>query len=382
MARVFDLIEFLDPRGDVVVARFPEAGSGDIRIGSQLVVRENQWAVFFRDGKALDVFGPGRHTLTTLNLPLLASAIGALFDGKSPFRAEVYFVNRIAFTNLKWGTPEPIPFRDSELQLVRLRAFGIYSMRVDQPQLFINTLVGTQGLYTAPQVQDFLRNIIIARLADFLGENLKSVFDLAAHYDEIATATKARLAEDFDKYGLELIDLFVNAITPPPEVQKMIDERAGMGAVGNLNAYMQFKAAKAIEAAATAGGAEGGGAAGTGVGLGAGLGMGMMLPQMLNQAFRQGSGQPLTGVGAVPVASCGACAAAVPIGSKFCPACGSKLQIGAVPCEKCGTELPPGAKFCPNCGAQRAAAVLCPHCSAELPKGSKFCPACGKPGGG
>jgi membrane protease subunit (stomatin/prohibitin family) len=377
MARVFDLIEFLDDRGDVLVSRFPEGGSGDLRIGSQLVVRESQSALFFRDGKALDVFGPGRHTLTTLNLPLLARVIGALFDGKSPFRAEVYFINRKAFTNLKWGTPEPIPFRDSELQLVRLRAFGIYSMRVDQPQLFINTLVGTQGLFSSAQVQDFLRNIIISRLADFLGENLKSVFDLAARYDEVATATKARLAEDFDKYGLELIDLFINAITPPPEVQKMIDERAGMGAVGNLNAYMQFKAAKAMEAAATAG--EGGGAAGTGVGLGAGLGMGMMLPQMLNNAFRQGTPNPLTGVGAVQMATCPACAAAVPIGSKFCPACGSKVQVGAVPCEKCGTEVPPGAKFCPNCGAQRAAAQVCPSCSAELPKGSKFCPACGKP---
>jgi membrane protease subunit (stomatin/prohibitin family) len=378
MARVFDLIEFLDQRGDNLVQRFPADGSGDLRLGSQLVVRENQWAIMFRDGKALDAFGPGRHTLTTLNVPLLIQLLGALFDGKSPFRAEVYFVNRKVFTNLKWGTPEPIPFRDAELQLVRLRAFGIYSMRVDLPQLFLNTLVGTQGLYTSAQVQDYLRGIIVARLADFLGENLKSVFDLAARYDEVATATKARLAEDFDKYGLELVDLFVNAITPPPEVQKMIDERAGMGAVGNLNAYMQFKAAKAMEAAATAGGGEGGGAAGTGVGLGAGIGLGMMLPQMLNNAFRQGTSVPLTGVGAVQVATCPSCAAAVPIGAKFCPACGGKLQVGAVPCAKCGNEVPPGAKFCPNCGAQRASASRCSHCGAELPSAAKFCPACGK----
>lgn len=371
MAKFFEVIEFFDETGDELVHRIPETGSGETQLGSQLVVRENQYAVFFRDGKALDTFGPGRHTLTTLNLPLLRRIVGAAFDGKSPFRVEVYYINAKVFTNSKWGTQEPIAFRDSELNMVRLRAFGTYSERIIEPQLFINKIVGTQGIYRRKEIEDFLRTIIIARLTDFLGENLKTLFDLPQHYDEIAAGAKARVQDDFSKYGLELIDFYINAISPPPEVQKMIDERSGMGAVGDLGKFTQFETAKALrDAAKQGGGGEGGGGtAGAGLGLGAGLGMGMMMPGMISHAYGQSGG---------PQVKCPKCGALNPASSNFCSGCGAKLTPQTITCPKCNQPIPKGSKFCPNCGASLAPKMIkCPKCNTEVPSGTKFCPECG-----
>ena len=298
MARIIDVIEVPNQQRNEMVRRVPEYGSGDFRFGSQVIVREYQQAVFFRDGKAYDTFGPGRHTITTANAPLLTDLLGKATGGKTVFTAEVYFVNMREFLDQKWGTAEPIPLRDADLGLVRLRAFGTYSIQVQDPALFVTKIVGAQGIYQTQQITRFLRGIIVAKLTDLLGELGRGLFDLPALYDEIGAGAKAKVQDDFANLGIQLKTLYVSSISPTEETAKAIDERASMGAIGDMQAYMQFQMARGIRDAAQAGG---GGAAGTGVGLGAGLGMGTAMAQMMSQAA--GSPQQAAGGGAAAPAA-------------------------------------------------------------------------------
>lgn len=349
---LMNLIEFVDETGGEMVHRIPEQGSGEFKVGSQMIVRENQWAVFFRDGKAYDVFGPGRHTLATQNIPLLTAAITTPLFGDTPFRTEVYYVSQRTFTELKWGTAEPVLFRDSEFKMIRLRANGIYTFRITDPKLFVLNIVGTRSIYTNGQIEDFLRGIIVGRLSDILGETLDSVLDLPRYFDELGAGLKARIKDDFAQYGLAIVDFIINAITPPEDVQKRIDERSGMEAVGGMDRYFQFKAAQAIgDLAAGSGGAGGGGsdlgsAAAAGLGLGTGAGLGMMIPGMLQQAMAGG---------AQPKMRCPNCHQDVAVGSRFCPNCGHNLAATAN-CPKCGNTIPADSKFCPVCGNQMGGA--------------------------
>jgi membrane protease subunit (stomatin/prohibitin family) len=323
------VIQFVDPTGQTMVARYPKQGTAAIQLGSQLVVEESQQAVLLRDGKALDTFGPGRHVLATANLPLLTKVLGLPFEGKSPFQAAVIFVAAKTFLDMKWGTKEPVVYRDTELSMVRLRAFGKFAVRVTNAQQFVNEVVGTQGVYTTDGVESYFKDVIVARLTDLLGENLHSIFDLPKVYDELAMGLKSRVADDFTKYGIELVDLYLGAISPTDEVQKLIDERSGMAAVGDMNAYMKFKAARAMGDAAQQSGETAGGV-GAGMGVGMGAGMGMMLPQMMKEAMAGGKTTEAAEGEAEGEASPGAGAGSF--------------------CTNCGTALPSAAKFCPSCG--------------------------------
>lgn len=274
-----EVLEFLDDSGTALVKRMPETGKLEIKWGSQLTVRESQEAIFFRDGQALDVFGPGRHVLKTQNIPVVGKWVTSFGYGpNSPFRAEVLFVGKQIFPNLRWGTREPILFRDQELQMVRLRSHGSFSIQVSETMLFVNKVVGSMGLYTTSTIEDYLRGIIVSRFNVVLGRMLKSVFDVSSEIDQIALALRVELASEFSGLGLHLHDLYIQSISLPEEVQKTIDSRTGMKAVGDLNQYLKFKLADALGDAA-----KNSGETGSMLGLGAGLGIGMALPNMIQR---------------------------------------------------------------------------------------------------
>jgi len=274
-----DVIEFVDDSGNVLVKRIPDNGHLEIIWGSQLTVRESQEAVFFRDGKSLDVFGAGRHILKTQNVPVVGKWVTSFGYGEnSPFRAEVVFVGKQLFPNFKWGTKEPILFKDTELQMVRLRSYGSFSIQVQDSLLFINKMAGTMGFYTTEVISDYLRGIILSKFNVVLARMLKTVFDIPSSLDELNLVMRTELFDDFEGLGLKLHDFYIQSISLPDEVQKMIDTRTGMNAMGNLDQYMKFKIADSLSDAA-----KNNGAAGTGLGIGAGLGMGMGLPNMIQQ---------------------------------------------------------------------------------------------------
>jgi len=373
VSEFIEVLEWVDDTGKQMVHRLPADGTGAIKFGAQLVVHENQAAVFFRDGRALDVLGPGRHTLTTQNLPLLTKALSLPFDFKSPFRVAVYFVSMKTFTNLSWGTRDPVAFRDKELGMVRLRGHGVYTIRVVQPMLFVNVLAGTQGVYTTEEISDFLRAVIISRINDLLGENLESILELPQVYEELGAAAKARVRDEFLKYGIELRDLIIRAITPPDDVQRIIDERGSMTAVGERD-YLRFKAAQFMgDAGKGKGGGEGASSAESGMGLGLGAGLGMMVPSFLRSAMEdKGRDAPSGGE------SCPQCHAQLPGNARFCFQCGTHLVKGQV-CASCNEDLPADARFCHRCGQEvKKNKPICASCGKKLPERAQFCLHCGE----
>ena len=363
-------LEWFDETGQELVHRLPEEGSGEIKYGAQLTLRESQAGVFYYKGKAVGAFGPGRHTLKTANIPLLTKIASIPWGMKSPLRAEVYFVNLKVFINLKWGTRDPVAFKDSELGLIRLRAFGVFNLQVVQPVLFINRLVGTQGIYTTAEVEEYLNRVIISRFNDYMGETIDSILNLPSKYDELSQGLSERLHEDFRHFGINLTHLYISSITPPPEVQEAIDDRSRMGVFDDMNKLMQMKAAMAMEKASDADG---------GSGMGMGTGMGLMMPAMFAQYFA--GGLPQSGKKeAQQESSCPECHHPLPVDAKFCHQCGHQ-QVVFNQCTGCHKNLTPGAKFCSRCGKSvedKLQTKSCPTCGNDNLADSMYCNECGE----
>jgi excisionase family DNA binding protein len=291
MARIFDVVEYVSEMRDEIVHRFPESGDMDIRIGSQVIVRESQAAVFFRDGRALDVLGPGRHTITTANVPLLTSLVGKLFGDRTPFPAEVYFVSMREFTDEKWGTPQPIIVKNPGvgLGIALLQGFGTFSFQVNDPQQFVTQIVGAASSLSSSDIEARLRAMLLSKLQDLLGETAKksNVMELIGLTEELSAAVRAKAQDDFLAIGLLLKSFYVANLKPS---DKSADELRAMGML-DMQTYSQLQAADAMRDAAK----NPNGGAGLTAGIGAGMSIGNVMAGTLqnmqqNQSAAQGGG--------------------------------------------------------------------------------------------
>jgi len=278
MARIFDVIEYPNEMRDEIVHRFPEEGAGDFHIGSQVIVRESQTAVFFRDGNALDVFGPGRHTITTANIPLLINLIGRLFNERTPFPAEVFFVSMREFADRKWGTPQPIIVRNPNMGLgvALLQGFGTYGFQIKDTQQFVTQIVGTAGMYASTEIEGRLRSMLLSKLQDLLGETASktSVPELIGLTEELGAGVRAKAQDDFSAIGLTLKAFYIENLKP---YSKSAEELRAMGML-DMQTYTQLQAADALREAAQ----NPSGGAGLTAAIGAGIGVGNIIGQTLS----------------------------------------------------------------------------------------------------
>ena len=328
-------------KGNNILWKLPQ----NIRMNDNIIVREDEIAVFLRDGKAMAYIDrPDRYALTSLNLPVVGKIVEMLTGIRQG--AEVYYLAKKPFDG-KFGSKQPYPFRDKEFGIVNLRLFGEFRWRIKEPSNFINQLVGTENLATSPQVEERIREQIVTATFDALGEMKERgllVLDLAANLNEIEQVVLSKSKPHFDPYGIEVMKISSLYITLPDEVQKAIDARTSMGITGT--GYMQYQAAGAMRDAAN----NPSGAAGAGVGVGAGMGMGWQMAQAMQPPPPQSQqAPPPPPLGApAPGKPCVKCGQPVPAGMKFCGSCGANQE--GTPCPKCQTAVPPGMKFCGSCG--------------------------------
>ena len=274
-----EIIEWVDDTRDTMVYRFPVYAK-EIKNGAKLTVREGQAAVFVREGKIADVMPPGMYTIDGHNTPILSTVMGWKYGFASPFKSEVYFVATREFTEMKWGTQNPIMMRDADFGIVRLRAFGAYAFQITDPGLFLKDIVGTDGLYQTEQINDYLRDMVIQSFSGALSTAKVPALDLASNYKVIGASLMKDIVSDFGAHGLTLTRFIISNISLPPEVEAMLDKRTEMGAIGDLNRFTQFQVATAIPDAAK----QQGGLAGAGMGLGAGYVMGGQMFNQINQS--------------------------------------------------------------------------------------------------
>jgi membrane protease subunit (stomatin/prohibitin family) len=322
-----DVIQWTESEDGVLAWRFPMRDM-EIQNGAQLTVRESQLSMFVNEGRIADVFEPGLHTLTTHTLPILTNLMNWDKAFQSPFKSDVYFFSTRLQVNQRWGTATPVTIRDKEFGAVRLRAYGIYAYRVSDPRTFYNKVSGTRDVYTVGEIEGQLRNTIVGRMADTFGSSQIPFLDMAANQVALSQRIAEQMRPSFLQLGLALETFVVESLSLPDELQNILDQRIGMGMVGDMGRYTQYQVAQSLPIAAAN---EGGGAAGVGVGLGAGV---VMAQQMMSSLKPEQAAAPQQGAqGGGP--------AAPPAGEhKFCI--------------NCGKPMPGRAKFCPECGSSQA----------------------------
>lgn len=350
-SQFIEVIEWTEVNSDRMVYRYPVENK-EIKMGAQLTVRPSQLAVFINEGHIADVFEPGLHTLTTQNLPILTKLKSWKYGFNSPFKAEVYFVSTKQFTNMKWGTKNPVMMRDPEFGRVRVRALGRYAFKVGDATKFLREIFGTTGDFRTDAIQDHLRSIIVGSLSDLFAESNIPVMDFTSNMDELAKNGMMKLQSNFSDMGFELTQFIIENISLPEDVMLAMDERNKMSMLG-VDSYASYKTLDAMGKAAENPGSN---MAGAGIGLGAGAAMGNMMASTLNDKKTM----------------CKHCQASMPENSKFCPSCG-KPQVEVETCVSCKGQIPKGSKFCPLCGSKQE--KVCPKC--QSPVTGAFCGNCG-----
>ena len=335
-----------DDSKNTLVYKYPFKKQGrEVNDKSTLTVKESQVAVFVHKGQIADVFGPGYYELKTETFPILSKLAAWKYAFENPITVDVYFINTKQFTDVKWGTMNPIMMRDPEFGMIRVRGFGAFAFRVYDPGVFLKELFGTNSSFKTEDITGWLKTMLISSLSDALGESGVSAIDLAANTLEFNTIVKAKIQDKFREIGLELTNLFIENMSVPEEVERAIDQRSKVGILKNdTDALMRINAAEAIKDAAN--NPNGAGAfMGAGVGMGAGFGMGGLMAGAFSQPAQpaQPTQQPSQGQ------ACSACGKTIAKGSKFCPECGAK-QSESKFCPECGAKVDAGAKFCPSCG--------------------------------
>src|SRR6267143_1503789 len=303
-AQFIEVIEWLDDSSNTLLYRFPVQDQ-EIKNGAQLIVRESQTAVFVAEGQIADLFSPGRYTVDGGNTPILSKLGAWKYGFNSPFKAEVYFVNTKQFTDLKWGTPNPVMMRDVDFGMVRLRAFGIYSIRVNEPKSFIKEIAGTNSRFVTEDIEGQLKRTLVAGFSDALAESKIAALDLASNYDELGKFIRGKLADDFTAFGLSLTKFVIENISLPAEVEAAMDKRTSMGVIGDVGRYAQFQAADAMRDAAQ----NPSGGASTGAGLGAGFAIGNAMAGAMTDAMKQSKADAVGGA-AIAKVTCPKCGAA------------------------------------------------------------------------
>ncbi len=329
-------LEWVDNSSDTLVYKYPMDGR-QIQYGSKLTVRESQVAVFLNKGKIADVFGPGMYTLQTSNLPIFTQLMSWPYGFKSPFYADVYFVNTKQYTNQKWGTSNPITMRDKDFGTIRLRGYGNYAFRVENAETFLKELFGTNSTFTTDDISSYLKSIIVSSISDTIAESKISALDIASNLLEFSKVATETLKEDFANLGLSLTKLVIENISFPEEVEKAIDTRSSMGVLSDkMDTFVKFQSANAIRDAA-----KNQGTAGLGTQIGAGMAIGDMVRESIKPSKSETEKED--------VKFCPSCGATNPKKAKFCVECGEKLSEKGK-CPKCGAEVSGKSKFCPECG--------------------------------
>lgn len=372
------IVEILkyDGKRDVLAWKYP---SQELGTWTQVIVNESQEAVFVKEGKILDVLGPGRHTLSTENIPILSKLINLPFGGKSPFTAEVWFINKAHVIDVKWGTPSPIQLQDPKYKVfIPVRSFGQFGIQINDSKSFLTKLVGTLNIFDQVELVKYFRGLLVSKIKDnistYLIEKKTSILEINAYINEISDGLKEEIQTEMDKYGISVVNFYITSIDTPEEdtsVRKLKDalaKKAEMDIVGYN--YTQERSFNTLEGAAKNEGSIGSNIMGTGIGLGMGVGIGEMVSEQMKNVTKNMDVQKNY---EEAKKRCSYCNSILNENQKYCAECGKQISRE---CSNCGAILKEGQKFCAECGKSQI--IICPKCRTEIEEGQKFCSNCGE----